>query len=139
MNRIRLRNARLNRSQRRGAAVIEFAVCIPVIVLLVLGSIEATSMIFLKQSLHTAAYEGAREAIRTTADPAEATRRAQAILDARFVNGARISFPLGNITSARRGELVAVEVTASSQANSPLAGRFIANRNLTVRTTMVKE
>lgn len=104
-----------------------------------MGSIEATSMIFLKQSLHTAAYEGAREAIRTNAEQAEATRRAQAILDARFVNGARITFPLGNVTDIRRGELVAVEVTASSQNNSPLAGRFIANRNLTVRTTMVKE
>ena len=37
--------------------------CLPIIVLLVIGTIEACSMVFLKQSLAIAAYEGARTAI----------------------------------------------------------------------------
>ena len=136
--RIRTRGPRDSR-QRRGAAVIEFAVCLPVIVLLVLGSIEATSFIFLKQSLQTAAYEGTRHAIRRGATRDEAEGRVHNILDARRVRGANIQFPLGDPDSADRGALVAVQVAAPASTNSPLGGRFISNRTLTVRTVMVKE
>ena len=47
------------RTKREGAAVVEFAVCLPLIVLIVLGTIEAGSLLFLKQTLVQAAYEGA--------------------------------------------------------------------------------
>ena len=53
-----------HRGERRGVAAVEFAVCLPVIILLVFGAIEASSFIFLKQSLNVAAYEGIRESIR---------------------------------------------------------------------------
>ena len=43
--------------------MVEFAVCLPMLMVLMLGSIEATSAIFLKQSLVAAAYEGVREAV----------------------------------------------------------------------------
>jgi len=41
---------------KRGAAVVEFAILLPVFVLILFGSIEACSMIFLQQSLEMAAY-----------------------------------------------------------------------------------
>ena len=61
MNHKRDRNTR---GKRFGAAAVELAVCLPAIVLLILGSIEACTMVFVKQSLHIAAYEGVRRAIR---------------------------------------------------------------------------
>ena len=135
------RRNRLNRraKDRRGAATVEFAVCLPIIVLLVMGSIEACSMIFLKQSLQTAAYESARTAIRTGSTRGEVTSAGENILDARNIEEYAITFPLGNPEAADRGDPVAVEVTASSAANSPISGRFIRDRGITVRTTMVKE
>ena len=54
--------------RRRGVAASELAVCLPVIVLLVLAMIEACTMIFLKQSLTVAAYEGVRTAIEPNGD-----------------------------------------------------------------------
>ena len=51
------------RDARKGAAVVEFAVCLPVVVLIVLGSIEAASLLFLKQTLVQASYEGVKVAI----------------------------------------------------------------------------
>jgi len=124
---------------RRGAAVIEFAVCLPILVLLVFGSIEATSLIFLKQSLQTAAYEGVRQAVKQGALTAEVNGVAEEILDSRQVRDASITFPLGDIRSIGRGQLVAVEVSAPTRSNSPLAGRIIADRIFTVRAVMVKE
>ena len=40
-------------------AVVELAVCLPVLVLIIMGSIEACNLTFLKQKLTEAAYQGA--------------------------------------------------------------------------------
>lgn len=132
-------NRRRRRPRRKGVAAVEFAVCLPVIVLLVFGSIEASSFIFLKQSLSVAAYEGAREAVRSKASNASATTRAEDVLSARTVNDFQVSFPNGDVTAIERGEKVVCEVTAPTQSNSPLAGQFVTNRVLTARVVMVKE
>ena len=123
---------------RRGAAAVEFAVCLPVIVLLVFGAIEASSFIFLKQSLHVACYEGVREATKTGVRDEDANARAQAILDSRRVNDYEIRFPNG-VTGIARGEPVVCEVSAPTGTNSPLAGDFLDNRTITARVVMLKE
>ncbi len=124
---------------RRGVAAVEFAVCLPVLVLLVFGSIEASSFIFLKQSLCVGAYEGIRDAIRDGSTNAQAVARVQNILNSRGVQGFTVSFPSGESADIDRGEEVVIEVSAPTQPNSPLAGRFIANRTITSRVVMVKE
>jgi Flp pilus assembly protein TadG len=132
-------NVRPRTQRRRGAAVVELAVCLPVIILLVFGSIEAASFIFLKQSLSAAAYEAAREAIRFTSNNVDSEARATNVLDARNVQDYTISFPNGESGSAARGSEIVVIVTAPTQSNSPLAGQFIANRDISARVVMVKE
>jgi Flp pilus assembly protein TadG len=129
----------MRHKNRRGAAVVEFAVCLPVIVLLILGSIEATSAIFLRQALTTSAYEGIREATRTGSTTADATNRAQNVLNARSVRGATIQFIPNNVETTPRGDIITIEVAARFSANSPFMGRVIADRTTTVRTVMVKE
>ncbi len=64
---------RLQQRRRRGVAATEFAVCLPIIVLLVLGTIEACSLIFLKQTLAIA--EGAQfdGSVRRARDVSEVT------------------------------------------------------------------
>ncbi|WP_261340143.1 TadE/TadG family type IV pilus assembly protein [Rhodopirellula baltica] len=130
---------RRHRRRRSGVATVEFAVCLPILILLVFGSIEASSMIFLKQSLNVAAYESTREAIRDGRSNADAAARAQAILDSRGIVGYRITFPNGESLDADRATEVITSVTASSAENSPLLGRFLTNRQLTVNTVMLKQ
>lgn len=124
---------------RRGAAAVEFAVCLPVLILLIFGAVEACNFIFLKQSLNVAAYEGCREAIRTTSSTADAEHRALAILDARHVHNAQVRIVSGDPAATPRGERVIIEVSAPTSVNSPLAGQFNDNRDLTARVVMVKE
>ena len=125
--------------QRGGVAAVEFAVCLPVIVLLVFGAIEASSFIFLKQSLHVAAYEGARSAIRLGADNEAASTSVQNILGSRNVQDFQVAFPNGESGTADRGDEIVVEVSAPTSTNSPLAGQFVTNRLLTARVVMLKE
>jgi Flp pilus assembly protein TadG len=129
----------MRRKHRRGAAIVEFAVCLPILMLLILGSIEATSAIFLRQALTTSAYEGIREAVRTSSTTAQATARAQAVLTARRVNGSRILFTPVDTETAPRGSNIVIEISAPFGTNSPFMGRVIADRINTVRTVMIKE
>ena len=125
--------------RRRGVAAVEFAVCLPVMVLLVFGAIEASSFIFLKQSLQVAAYEGVREAVRINSNNSNGTNRATNILTARTVNDFDINFPNGEAANATRGDQIVIEVSAPTATNSPLAGQWLTNRTLTARVVMVKE
>ncbi|WP_146578041.1 TadE/TadG family type IV pilus assembly protein [Neorhodopirellula pilleata] len=126
-------------NRRRGAAAVEFAVCLPVLTLMVFGSIEASTMIFLKQTLNVAAYEAGREAIRSGSSNANATVRASGILQNREVQDFTIRFPNGESFDAQRGQDIIVEVSAPSGPNSPLLGEFISNRILTSTVVMVKQ
>ncbi len=135
-----MRTRKTNRNtKRRGVAAVEFAVCLPVIVLLVFGAIEASSFIFLKQSLNVAAYEGIRESIRADSNSSNGVNRAENILDSRNVQDFSIAFPDGDSAGASRGDEIVIEVSAPTSSNSPLAGQFVTNRVLTARIVMVKE
>lgn len=125
--------------RRRGVAAVEFAVCLPVLVLLVFGSIEASSFIFLKQSLNVAAYEGVRDATRLTSNNDQARSRAENILVSRSVSNFTVSFPNGESANLDRGDEIVIEVSAPTETNSPLLGQFVPNQLLTARVVMTKE
>ncbi len=133
------RSTKVLQKNRKGAALVEFAVCLPVIVLIVLGSIEATSAVFVRQSLAVSAYEGIRQAVRRDGDAASATAKAQAVLEGRSVRSATIEFIPANFDAAQRGEEVAIRVSARVRDNSPLFGKVLEDRLITVTTTMVRE
>jgi hypothetical protein len=67
------------------------AVCLPIIVLLVFATNEVADMLFLKQTLYSTAYEGARIAVRPGAKNSDVTKRCNEILAARGVKGAVVA------------------------------------------------
>lgn len=124
--------------RRRGVAAAELAVCLPVMVLLVVGTIETSSMIFLKQSLTVAAYEGGRTAIIPAATSADVIATCQEILSDRRVNGASIDVS-PDVESAVTGDFIQVQVTAPCNQNTIITGRFFRNRDLIGAASFMKE
>ena len=127
------------RPPRRAAALVEFAICLPVLMLIVLGSIEAASAVFVRQGLAVAAYEGVRQIIRRDGDLTEAKARAQAVLDQRSIKKTKITFQPANAASLPRGEVITVRIEASMDANSSFFGIAMKNRKTVVTTSMVRE
>lgn len=125
--------------KRQGAALVEFAVCLPVLMLVIVGAMEASHTIFLKQGLHAAAYEAIREAVRRRSDDGLANQRATDILTARSIRGAKVTFTPAAPSIAPVGTQVIVEVSAPVSANSPFIGKVIADRTLVSRVVMLKE
>lgn len=124
---------------RRGVAAAEFAVCLPVLVLLLMGSIETCSMIFVKQSLACAAYEGVRTGLQPNATAADIRRACLDLLSDRNVRGASVTVTPADPRRAREGEFIQVRVSAASAANAVTPLRFFRGRTLEATASMMKE
>lgn len=130
--------ARRNES-RRGVAATEFAVCLPVLVLLMLGVIETSTMIFLKQSLAVAAYEGSHVAVAPDSDASDVRDTCEEILADRRVNGAVIQVIPNDIQGLDPGEYFEVRVSAPTDPNAILPLSYFQNMTLSSSATLMKE
>lgn len=130
---------RRSRSKRQGVACVEAAFCLPVILLVVLGCVEVTNKIFLKQSLSTAAYEACRTAIQSSTTTEISRSAGDEILKARGVKSATITFNPADVGNAPRGQIIRVTVNASGRANSILNNEFTVAGDVSSSVVMVKE
>ena len=104
----------------------EVAICLPVLTLVIFGSIEMCNVIHLKQTLIEAGYEGALVGSQTRATEAEIIARVQTVLAARNIAGASVSVD-GNGSSfdaIGAGELFTVHVEATVAGNVFVPIRF---------------
>jgi len=126
--------AQQTKAAREGVATVELAVCLPVIVLLIFGSMQACDLIYLRHSITTAAYEGSLELSRHDATSASVKARIDQVLGFRGVSGGAASLqPAGlDISELSPGEAVTVSVTAPVGNNLTLSGFFLMPSTLTV-------
>ena len=128
-----------NPVSRKGAAVVEFAVCLPLIVLIVFGGIEASSMLFLRQTLVQASYEGVKTAVKVDGTAADATASATAVCNGRNLRDFRVVVNPSNLASLNRGEVIEITVTAPGDTNSVFPFGPFAGKDVTATAVMVKE
>ena len=95
-------------------------------------------MVFLKQSLTVAAYEGARTAIIPNATTADVVTTCEQILAERSVSGATIEVT-PSVEDASVGEFMEITVTAPCNDNTILTGRFFRDRQLSGSAVYMKE
>lgn len=115
------------RERREGTATVELAVCLPLLVLLVFGSIQACDMIYLRHSLTTAAYEGSLEVSRPDATTAAVEGRIQQVLELRGVADARIELRPARVevSESSVGDPLTIVVTVPVERNLMLSGFFL--------------
>ncbi|MBL8853821.1 MAG: pilus assembly protein [Planctomycetaceae bacterium] len=125
--------------RRRGAAALEFAVCLPMILLVTFGIIETCDAIFLKQSLILAAQEGARVAVVPGATTTNVRFQVELILRARGVQEESITITPANFPSAPFGSLITVNVVARIDRNSNSYLGLMTGRRVNGSCTMMME
>ena len=125
--------------RRRGLSITEMALCLPILLLIGLGTIEACSMIYLKQSLEIAAYEGVRVALNPAAETLNVEGQCVQILSDRRVADATINITPSDIETANVGEFIRVSVDAPCDSNSLFGVLFYGGKTLTGSVEMMKE
>ncbi|MDG2014695.1 MAG: pilus assembly protein [Pirellulaceae bacterium] len=125
--------------RHRAAATIELAVCLPLIMLVTFGGIEAASFLFTKQTMVCAAYEGIKVAVQPGASLQDVTDASQAVLDGRLLKETEISVNPENLDDVPRGGLIELIITAPGDANSIISMGPFKGKQLSVSAVMVKE
>lgn len=125
--------------ERRGVAATELAICLPVLLLIVIGIVECCHAIYVKQALTTAAYEGVRAGLMSNDTNADVLLRANQVIADRNVSGANVIITPTNITTTSYGEYIEVTVEAPYTSNSILPGWFFSDLTLRGRVRMMRE
>lgn len=120
-------------------AAVETAILLPLLVLITFSSLELSNMVFLKQGLSIASYEGVKIATCPGATDALARTRVQEILTARGLTGTTITITPALDTTTQRGTMVTVAVTSSDTAAGVLSVRMFTPRTLRNQTSMVRQ
>ena len=130
---------RRSKDKRFGGATVELAVCLPLLVVLVLGSLSATSLIFMRQAIVQSAYETVKEAVRTDGTVADALVRGEEVLSFRNIVASSVEFDPADPESAERGTPITVTIRAGVDPNKFYSFGPFLSRTIQVSATMVKE
>ncbi len=123
---------------RSGTAAVETAVTLPLLAVLVFGSIESANAIFMRQSLEVAAYEVAREVTRPGATQAIGVTRAQEVLSARGIATYSLQISPTITATTPRGTEISVTVSTNAAAIGTGPLRFFKDKQLQAQTFMVR-
>lgn len=126
---------------KRGLAVTELAVCLPLLTALTFGTVDLCAAMFLKETVTIAAYEAARVGVERGGTNAAAIRRAQEFLDERGVsyrpNSIRIQGT--SFDSADTLEHVTIVISVDCEDNLLFTGNLCRGIKVAGRVTMRKE
>jgi Flp pilus assembly protein TadG len=121
----------------RGAAVVELALALPVLIVLFLGLFEAARLCLATQLLTTAAREGCRVAVVPGNGPAEVQARVDRVLSGSGITVGTVAPTPEDWQAARRGDAVTLTLSVPYRQVSWLPGAaFFPDATVTGSATM---
>lgn len=141
----------VHQTDRRGAAMVEMAVCFPVFMLMLLGIIEFGRALMVTQLLTAAARQGCREAVIDGATNASIEAEVKsAVVNTVGCQAADVTVAvavtsiadgslLPDIASAGQRDLIEIDITVPFTAVSYASGRFLNTQNLRGQCAMRRE
>ena len=128
----------VDQSQRSGIAAVEFALCLPLMMILIFGSIEASNAIYLRQAMTIAAYETAQIASAVGGMESEARTRGEEILDNYKIDAGTIEINPPITPELKKGTAITVTIAAPSNTNSISPSWFYKNLTYKRQFTMYR-
>ena len=109
---MRTRKRKFRSNKRRGIAAVEAAVCLPVLIVIWLGTVEVSTVLTLKQQSQLIAAAAAQQTLESTATFTEIETKFKNLADSIGIEGATVSLRQFD------GEIVETEVTIDVGPNS---------------------
>lgn len=129
-------HSRSLRRSRRGLAVVEAAITIPLIFVVILSTVEICNRIFLQQKLEIIAYEGSRVAIIPDSKFADVQQQVDELAENRGIKNLNLSIEPADFESAPEGTFISITVTAE---NKLVLSELFLSPTSTATVSMMKE
>ncbi|NNE00362.1 MAG: pilus assembly protein [Pirellulaceae bacterium] len=127
-------------SRRTGAAVVEFAIVAPLMIMFTFGLIEIGRISMVKQTATHASREGARAAVHPLATQSSVEQRVDEELMPLSLDNATVEIDPGALEAIEPGELVTVRVRIDISTVSWIPGFFnFAASEIVSESTMRRE
>lgn len=120
---MRTRKRKFRSNKRRGIAAVEAAVCLPVVIVIWLGTVEVSTVLTLKQQSQLIAAAAAQQTLESTATFTEIETKFKNLADSIGIEGATVSLRQFD------GEIVETEVTIDVGPNSTF-GSLLKTKNV---------
>ncbi|MEZ6096519.1 MAG: pilus assembly protein [Pirellulaceae bacterium] len=126
---------------RRGVAVPEAAFCIPIVLVLVFGTLEVCQYIFIKERASICAYEGCRVGVKRRATAEDAQEATEELLRSFGFNDAdfEVNVSPSNFNSLDALDPIRVEVEIQLTGAAFVIGNAVQNSSITSSVQMVRE
>lgn len=124
-------------NKRLGATAVEFAVCLPVALILVFGIIEFSRVMQIQHTIRLAAFEGARAGVTLDSSTSDITTRSQSILNAINLKSSQITVTPNPLTYT--SPTVMVTVTADPAKNAWMTWFVTAGNPISSSITLNRE
>lgn len=128
---------RHNERSRKGAAVVEFAIVVPIALVIVFAGMEFAGLFIIRNTVHNAAYEAARAAIIPGAKSEDARSQAESVMAALGVRNLTVVVDPPMISNDTRN--VTVEVAVPWSENAIMLPMFTGGVTIRSRITMRTE
>ena len=125
------------KSDRRGAAAVEFALVLPTMLMVLAGSIEFARANQVRNAAAFSAYEGCRRAIIPGGTATAATASAQKVLDSNFIGSGTITVTPSTITDTTK--TVTVSVAINLESVGWITPKFTQTKSITRSCTLTRE
>lgn len=126
---------------RKGAAAVELAICLPMMVILTLGTLEATDLVFLRQRLVSAAFEAARTTTAPGATSAAGIAAGTTVLTQRGITGGSVTVSPTVTSKTATGTEVTATVVAPFPVNCYMSPFILGLTvdSVTATVTMIRQ
>lgn len=131
-----IRKRAIASNRNRGAALIEFALVFPLVLLVVFATVDVCNRIYLQQAINIMAYEGARVSTIPRATRDDIIQQIEGMAAERNVNNLQIDITPSDFENASFGTFISIEVTADVPQG--LTSTFTTNQCVAT-VSMMKE
>ncbi len=136
---LRHRRGRTGSLSRRGTVVSECALLLPFVLLLAFATLEICSALYVRQTIKTIAFEGARVGVKRRATRADSEQICQQLLTDRGVNNGQVTVTPNDFSKLNALEPISVTVSAPLAGNSWFVNQFLTGGQITATVQMVRE
>lgn len=132
-----LRKESVPNKRKRGAAAVEMAVTLPILILFFFAQFELVRLNNIRNSVYMSAYEGAREGLVPGATASDVTAKVNNILGAVGAINPTITVNPSTITSET--DRVSVTVSVPLDSNAWTIPLFASGKTITATVELVRE